>query len=120
MGRPLFVVEKETQRLMIRKHHIARLTLPLLSGDKYYWKDLLRVKVLEYIDVDEEETTMIAMTVNDLEKARNGLKNKEKSESYCTHYTHCEIHPSIILGVAASIIPFPEHNQSPRNTYQSA
>ena len=33
-------------------------------------------------------------------------------------YTHCEIHPSMILGVCASIIPFPDHNQSPRNTYQ--
>jgi DNA-directed RNA polymerase II subunit RPB2 len=35
-------------------------------------------------------------------------------------FTHCEIHPSMILGVCASIIPFPDHNQSPRNTYQSA
>lgn len=35
-------------------------------------------------------------------------------------YTHCEIHPSMILGVCASIIPFPDHNQSPRNCYQSA
>lgn len=37
-----------------------------------------------------------------------------------TTHTHCEIHPSMILGVCASIIPFPDHNQSPRNTYQSA
>ncbi|KAI7738156.1 hypothetical protein M8C21_007539 [Ambrosia artemisiifolia] len=41
-------------------------------------------------------------------------------ESYSDTYTHCEIHPSLILGVCASIIPFPDHNQSPRNTYQSA
>jgi hypothetical protein len=39
---------------------------------------------------------------------------------YSRTYTHCEIHPSMILGVCASIIPFPDHNQSPRNTYQSA
>jgi len=26
-------------------------------------------------------------------------------------YTHCEIHPAMILGVCASIIPFPDHNQ---------
>lgn len=26
----------------------------------------------------------------------------------------------MILGVCASIIPFPDHNQSPRNCYQSA
>ena len=36
------------------------------------------------------------------------------------NYTHCEIHPSTMFGVLASCIPFPEHNQSPRNTYQCA
>ena len=34
--------------------------------------------------------------------------------------THCEIHPNTIFGILASCIPFPEHNQSPRNTYQCA
>merc|ERR1712170_161438 len=47
-------------------------------------------------------------------------KDLEAGDSYSSTYTHCEIHPSMILGVAASIIPFPDHNQSPRNTYQSA
>ena len=37
-----------------------------------------------------------------------------------TTHTHVEIFPSAILGVGASIIPYPEHNQSPRNTYESA
>lgn len=32
-------------------------------------------------------------------------------EAYSGTYTHCEIHPSLILGVCASIIPFPDHNQ---------
>merc|ERR1719359_177200 len=60
---------------------------------------------------------MISMTIEDLlaaqtaEAAGRGLNIK---------YTHCEIHPSMILGICASIIPFPDHNQSPRNTYQSA
>ena len=35
-------------------------------------------------------------------------------------HTHCEIHPSTMFGVVSSCIPFPEHNQSPRNTYQCA
>ena len=35
-------------------------------------------------------------------------------------YSHLEIHPSVILGVLSSLIPFSNHNQSPRNTYQSA
>ena len=47
-------------------------------------------------------------------------KDLVESGGYSSTYTHCEIHPSMILGVCASIIPFPDHNQSPRNTYQSA
>jgi DNA-directed RNA polymerase II subunit RPB2 len=54
---------------------------------------------------------MIAMKPSDLRLGE---------DAYSTTYTHCEIHPSMILGICASIIPFPDHNQSPRNTYQSA
>ena len=57
---------------------------------------------MEYIDTMEEETIMLAMTPDDLQ---------EKGAGYCSTYTHCEIHPSMILGVCASIIPFPDHNQ---------
>ena len=34
--------------------------------------------------------------------------------------THLEIEPFTILGVCAGLIPYPHHNQSPRNTYQCA
>lgn len=44
----------------------------------------------------------------------------DPGDAYSDTYTHCEIHPAMILGVCASIVPFPDHNQSPRNTYQSA
>jgi DNA-directed RNA polymerase II subunit RPB2 len=37
-----------------------------------------------------------------------------------SQHTHCEIHPSLMLGHMASTIPMSDHNQSPRNTYQSA
>ena len=39
---------------------------------------------------------------------------------YINEFTHCEIHPALILGVLGSVVPFSDHNQSPRNTYQSA
>ncbi len=45
-----------------------------------------------------------------------GSHQQDRQHAYCTTYTHCEIHPAMILGVCASIIPFPDHNQSPRNT----
>jgi DNA-directed RNA polymerase II subunit RPB2 len=100
--RPLFIVND--QELAIKKHHISQLQGFLPEQKKFTWTDLLMEGLVEYIDTEEEETTMIAMEPSDL------------TDSYITTYTHCEIHPSMILGVCASIIPFPDHNQSPRNT----
>ena len=101
--RPLFVVE--SSRLKITKQNIRDLT-----DQKMKFDDLVDDGVIEFLDVEEEESSMIAMKITDLVNNRH----------YCTTYTHCEIHPAMILGVAASIIPFPDHNQSPRNVYQSA
>lgn len=106
ISRPLFIVG-EDQKLLIKKGHIAKMQQ---SDNKYKWEDILNDGLVEYIDPEEEETTMIAMKPSIFT-----LSNRLSST-----YTHCEIHPSMILGVCASIIPFPDHNQSPRNTYQSA
>jgi len=104
--RPLFIVDQDAQELVIKKHHIAR-----LQSDKgYEFNHLMAEGIVEFIDTEEEETAMIAMEPSDL----------LGDDTYSSTYTHCEIHPCMILGVCASIIPFPDHNQSPRNTYQSA
>ena len=87
--------------------------LAKLRGD--VMQDLVHRGCIEYVDCEEEETTLIAMEIRDLERSQDAGR-----VSYMNTYTHCEIHPSMILGVCASIIPFPDHNQSPRNTYQSA
>mmetsp|Transcript_3964 Transcript_3964/g.9690 ORF Transcript_3964/g.9690 Transcript_3964/m.9690 type:complete len:1241 (-) Transcript_3964:119-3841(-) len=106
--RPLFIVTE--QQLVIKKSHIMRLQGLDVNGRPMGWSELLMEGMVEYIDTEEEETTMVAMDPADL----------SAEDSYSSTYTHCEIHPSMILGVCASIIPFPDHNQSPRNTYQSA
>jgi DNA-directed RNA polymerase II subunit RPB2 len=98
--RPLLVVNPVTGQLVLTLHHMG-----LLEKGKAQWNDLLKWGCVEYVDVNEEETLLIAMTPSQLGDYE---------------YTHCEIHPSNILGVCASLIPFPDHNQSPRNTYQSA
>lgn len=109
--RPLFIVDEATQTLVLKKaDHVAG-----LAGGELEWDALVSRGVCEYVDVEEEETIMCAMTPEDLAEAR-----KHPRTAYTSHYTHCEIHPSMILGICASIIPFPDHNQSPRNTYQSA
>ena len=109
--RPLFIVEKyknkrneDALRLKITKANIKDLE------NKINFDQLVDDGIVEYLDVEEEESSMIAMKISDLVTLKD----------YCFTYTHCEIHPAMILGVSASIIPFPDHNQSPRNVYQSA
>ena len=115
--RPLFIVENN--QLRITKEDIA-----LLKQHKYSWNNLLLKSLnisaiyqetmthtveegcIEYIDTIEAYQCMIAM--------------KQKDLKMKTRYQYCEIHPSLILGVLSSCIPFSNHNQSPRNTYQSA
>ncbi|GBG87225.1 hypothetical protein CBR_g45284 [Chara braunii] len=109
-SRPLFIVEN--QRLVIRKRHVKALQHREVT--QFGWEELISRGFIEYVDTEEEETTVIAMTLADLVNA-----HKAANDAYAI-YTHCEIHPSLILGVCGSIIPFPDHNQSPRNTYQSA
>ena len=106
-------------------------------AEPYGWKGLIQDGVIEYLDAEEEETAMIVMSPEDLgewrdmkmgipQDARNPqgkdrlARIKPKPDPRIYAYTHCEIHPAMILGICASIIPFPDHNQSPRNTYQSA
>ena len=107
--RPLLIVEDN--RLLMKRQHIEM--LKNREFNSYAWQDLVAAGVVEYIDTMEEETTMIAHQLDN-------LKPDEDGSYYCQTWTHVEIHPAMILGVCASIIPFPDHNQSPRNTYQSA
>jgi DNA-directed RNA polymerase II subunit RPB2 len=86
-----------------------------LKTNKISWDDLLtnsnnNESIIEYIDPEEQSWSMIATKPKDL--------IIEKDKIY--KYTHCEIHPSTMFGILASCIPFPEHNQSPRNCYQCA
>ena len=87
-----------------------------LVSKELSWNDLLtnckiNESVIEYIDPEEQNYAMIAMKCKD-----NYLQDTREK----FNYTHCEIHPSTIFGVLASCIPFPENNQAPRNTYQTA
>ena len=75
------------------------------------WKELLvKKRLIEFIDVEEGNTMMIGMKYGDLLKGTKGTLLPIK-------YTHLEIHPSLILGVLASTIPFSDHNQAPRNCF---
>ena len=89
---------------------ILRLGLPLPWSVVTSWNSLLQWKspsgnnLIEYVDAFESEGLYIAKTLGQL----------------ANDHTHLEIHPSTMIGTMASNIPFPDHNQSPRNAYQAA
>lgn len=95
--RPVFVV-KDGKLVYSREHAEA------LRRGEIGFEDLVRMGVVEYLDPDEEENAYIALNPSDLTR----------------EHTHMEIYPPAIVGIAAATIPYAEHNQSPRNTYQSA
>ena len=108
LSRPLLRVKNKN--LLITNDIINKLNSAELVWDNLLTSSKINDSVIEYIDPEEQGWSLIATKPKDI-----------ISESIHIHkYTHCEIHPSTIFGVLASCIPFPEHNQSPRNTYQCA
>ncbi|XP_070188724.1 DNA-directed RNA polymerase III subunit RPC2-like [Littorina saxatilis] len=95
--RPYIIVKNK--RPFVTSKHIDELSQGLRS-----FEDFLHEGLVEYLDVNEENDCMVALY--------------EYNISQLT--THLEIEPFTILGVCAGLIPYPHHNQSPRNTYQCA
>jgi len=129
--RPLHIVDQETNDLYITRDILDRLSKRELTWDSLLThmcctdggefdesvssKSKPAHAVIEYIDPDEQSFSMIAMRPKHLYRSES-----EPTNPYIYRYSHCEIHPSTIFGILASCIPFPEHNQAPRNTYQCA
>ena len=107
--RPLIIVDETTGIPKLRQVHLEGLASGTIDI-----RDLLRQGIVEYIDVNEENNCLIAVTERDLEMAKSSKMHAREA------YTHLEIDPLTLLGVVAGLIPYPHHNQSPRNTYQSA
>ena len=95
--RPLIVVENCKSKITEKEIR------DIVEGFKTI-EDFLKEGYIEYLDVNEENNSYIAINENEINE----------------HTTHLEIDPLSILGVVAGLIPYPHHNQSPRNTYQCA
>ncbi|OAY68534.1 DNA-directed RNA polymerase III subunit 2, partial [Ananas comosus] len=108
--RPLVIADKGVSR--IKEHHMKELRDGLRTFD-----DFLRDGLVEYLDVNEENNALIALYEHELDNDESGA---EKDDVKRSSITHIEIEPFTILGVVAGLIPYPHHNQSPRNTYQCA
>ena len=108
LTRPLLRVKNNN--ILVTKSIISKITNSELTWDNLLTSSKIEESIIEYVDPDEQNWSMIATNPKALFNQTGEMYN----------YTHCEIHPSTMFGVLASCIPFPEHNQSPRNTYQCA
>lgn len=93
--RPLFIVKDGKMTIKMK-------TINRLKVGEEDWTHLLASGTVELIDKIEEETCRIALYPSDL---------YQPSSVDPKVYTHCEMHPSMILGIGGSLIPFPDHNQ---------
>jgi DNA-directed RNA polymerase subunit B' len=92
--RPLVVVENGKSKLT--KEHIEK-----LGKGKITWSFLVKHGIIEYLDAEEEENTLIAID----------------QEHVTKDHTHMEINPILILGISASLTPYPEYNRGDRVNY---
>lgn len=103
--RPLLIVNDDHRKKLLGGEEITYQDIITDLDLKYKtFDDLVLDGKIEYIDANEENDTLIAIHPNDI---------KEDT-------THLEVADFAVLGYVAGLIPFPNHNQSPRNTYQCA
>jgi DNA-directed RNA polymerase subunit B len=140
LRRPMLVV-RHGKTMMTHKH------VEDMRSGKAKWSDLIREGVVEWIDAEEEEDTYIAvfsytapqkcehcgkfLSEIDVEWKNPGDEGKVNLEcKFCggimhvpslltDDHTHMEIDPMVILGVCSGLVPYPEHNSSPRVTMGS-
>lgn len=102
LTRPLIIV-KNQKPCFVPEKHVPLMVKPKSQGGMSF-ADFLKQGVLEWVDVNEENNLFIAI----------------RPENITAQTTHLEIEAITLLGVVSGLIPYPNHNQSPRNTYECA
>jgi DNA-directed RNA polymerase subunit B len=95
--RPYIVVENGKSRLS--PEVMAR-----IRNNELNWNHLVKMGIVEFLDAQEEENTLIAIKEADLKP----------------EHTHLDVDPANMFGVVAGVLPYAEHNSSPRITMACA
>lgn len=127
--RPLLKVRDN--ELVLKSEMLDEINLNDLSGKKINNFDDFLVKypdVIDWVDIETTESAMISMTYDQLHEQRKKqltpIKEKDlhvsgdpvnRYEELYIKYTHCELHPSMMLGSITSNIPYANHNYGNRN-----
>lgn len=106
--RPLLVVDQKTGRLVLENPENSKLLENAKSG-KAIWHELVLSGAIEYLDGDEVEGSVIAMTLSELRMS--------KTFDTFKRWSHMEVSPAAMLGIVAGSIPYSDHNQAPRNCF---
>jgi DNA-directed RNA polymerase III subunit RPC2 len=112
--RPLIIVDRGIPRF--KDQDIK----DLMHGIKKF-EDFVTSGKIEYLDTNEETDSFIAIDESAIKYTPLPIVDGVPIEdSVNPNSSHLEIAPFTILGAVAGLIPYPHHNQSPRNTYQCA
>lgn len=129
--RPMLIVENNEILLFKLFAERPEVYQKFVNGE-YTWGDFLKPiipvdenddatpyngAVIEYVDANQTEWSMFAMTPEQVYKNRD-IMNDPNSKDMYKRFTHCEIHPITAQGMISSLIPFSDHTPNPRNNYQ--
>ena len=128
--RPLYIMENN--KLIINKTHINRLATQI---DWYNLVGGFHTKKTDYYDcvyncptkvdlsnfgtleTELNKTRSVIEFVDTDEMTQNMLCNDYSKLESAESYSHCEIHPSLIMGILGFTIPYVNTSQAPRNVY---
>jgi DNA-directed RNA polymerase II subunit RPB2 len=124
--RPLYIIKDN--KILLNKMDIYKLQNNIYKWDNLVCSNInnninqININSFESHNINEAETLTKIEFVDILESSYTLISTKELLNNNPTElsYSYCEIHPCVILGIIANLIPFSNHNQAPRNTYQSA